>query len=65
MQIAQDSLAQARVEIVVQNFYYTAKMLELLELLSVGADRHQDRTDAIAKNPVRERWCMIWILDCQ
>ena len=48
-----------------QHFNNPSKVLELLVLLSCWRDRDQDGPDTVAKNSVRERWCVVRILDVQ
>ena len=63
MQITQNGLTQARVEVVVEHLYDAAEVLELLKLLSVRADGHQYRANTVAQNSVRESWCVVRVLD--
>ena len=65
MQIAQNGLAQTRVEVVVEHLDDAAQVLELLKLLSVRADGHQYGANTVAQNSVRESGCVVRVLDLQ
>lgn len=63
LKVAQNSMTKSLSEVVVQYFDDSAQMLELLDLLPARCDRNEDGPDAVTEDPVRERWCVVRVLD--